>query len=233
MQSTGVFVGAFLVLACVSVAACGGSEIGVAESDGGVAADGGSGGGGDGGGGGGGGGPGGSCPAALPAARTACTTPGLACEYGGEGDHLLCSVVVNCGQDHTWYSSASGAPCVGSQAENPSACPSSFTALGRGAACPTDLDARCVYPEGTCACQTCSGGDGGLTRAWACETWPDPAGCPEPRPRIGSPCTNEGQECSYGSICGVVSGVPLLDCRDGVWKRAAIAADCALPKCGG
>ena len=40
------------------------------------------------------------------------------------------------------------------------------------------------------------------------------AGCPEPRPRIGSSCTQPGLSCDYGSCTGGV----LLQCTDGSWQ---------------
>jgi hypothetical protein len=179
--------------------------------------------------------PGGNCPANLPTANAPCDAPGLACEYGGTGDHLLCSTIANCqpaAGGNQWFVTAPQAGCVASQAQNPIGCPPSFTTLPTGATCPREAVNGCVYTEGVCGCIPCMADGGASSTEWACEAWPAPPGCPEPRPRIGSPCTNEGQSCMYTSVCGVNDGEPALGCQNGRWVQQAFGADCAIRACG-
>ena len=84
-----------------------------------------------------------------------------------------------------------------------------------------------------CGCIPCIGDGGGVgsQQEWACDPYPTPSGCPEPRPLIGSACTQEGQSCSYGEMCGVVGG-PSLGCQNGHWASQPTAASCAIHQCG-
>jgi hypothetical protein len=75
-------------------------------------------------------------------------------------------------------------------------------------------------------------GGGSFTQQWTCVTWPTPDGCPAARPRIGTPCTSEGQSCMYASICQVNDGEPAVMCKNGLWAVEPFGADCALPLCG-
>jgi hypothetical protein len=180
------------------------------------------------------GGPGGACPANVPGASTPCAPVGATCEYGG-GDHLLCSTIARCQQGRTgqgaWFVDVPGTDCIPGPASNPAACPAAFGSLPTGSACPANLPSDCVYAEGMCSCASCEG-DGGMQNEWACEAFPQPQGCPEPRPRIGSACTQEGQSCGYGSICGETRAIPYLRCQNGTWEQEEIGADCAVRKCG-
>ena len=186
------------------------------------------------------GGRGAACPASLPSQGTPCPRAGLACEYGGTGDHLLCSTFATCQSlgsstsQVAWSIRAPDARCSSSQASNSSLCPLTFGGLATGSACPLNLDATCVYPQGECGCVPCESGSGpGKTSTeWACEAWPVPQGCPEPRPRIGTACATDGQTCFYGSPCGVTSSLPAIGCRDGAWGYTPFAADCAIRLCG-
>lgn len=177
--------------------------------------------------------PQGLCPAQAPAQGTPCTTAGLTCEFGGTGPGLLCSTSAACNGEPSpkWFVNAASPSCVPDRGHNPSACPATFGALADGSACPSGVSSGCVYDEGLCGCTTCSG-DGGTQQQWSCKVYPKPAGCPEPRPPVGSGCATENQQCSYGGLCSVLSGLPSLLCEDGHWTRQAMGALCALPACG-
>lgn len=180
--------------------------------------------------------PGGECPTAVPTAKSPCATPGLSCEYGGTGDHLLCSTIASCqaaaSGGNQWYVNAPPSGCVASPAENPMGCPPSYATLPTGAACPREPATQCVYAEGVCGCIGCMADGGGASTEWACQPWPAPSGCPEPRPRLGSPCTQEGQSCFYANVCGVNDGEPVMGCQNGRWVQQAFGADCAVRACG-
>jgi hypothetical protein len=131
----------------------------------------------------------------------------------------------------TWNVTPPSADCLSSPDKNPGACPKDFAALPTGSACPKQ-SLSCVYDQGMCGCIPCMGEAGvGSQMEWACDPFPQPQGCPVPRPLIGSACTQEGQSCGYGELCGVVSG-PSLACRNGRWESQPIAAACAIRQCG-
>jgi hypothetical protein len=79
---------------------------------------------------------------------------------------------------------------------------------------PDGLD--CAYPEGQCNCALTLPA-GGATPVWQCVT--PAASCPEPRPRIGSACTQDGLQCDYGACIGGVA----VECKDGYWQEAPVA----------
>jgi hypothetical protein len=56
--------------------------------------------------------------------------------------------------------------------------------------------------------------DGGSGATWDC--FPATLACRSPRPDIGTPCSNDGQECNYGACDG---GVALV-CKQGRWQEA-------------
>ena len=106
--------------------------------------------------------------------------------------------------------------------------------MATGSKCPGGLTGTCVYDQGMCGCVACvtSPPNGQQQQEWACEAYPQPTGCPEPQPRIGSPCTQEGQTCAYGTICGVLGALPTLGCQSGRWSPVPVAAACAIRTCG-
>lgn len=178
------------------------------------------------------------CPTSVPATGGDClgaTSAGKSCEYGGEGDFLSCTTIAVCGKDHKWTVTAPDATCSGSTSKNEAACPSSYAALAAGAACPATLKGSCVYPEGVCECAHCMAPDsGGTGSAWSCAAWPTTApGCPSPRPRAGTVCTTNGQECNYERLCGAVSlGLPDLKCVSGFWEEQDTPPPpCPFPQC--
>jgi hypothetical protein len=175
------------------------------------------------------------CPSNAPVTGTPCFGA-VACEYGGEGAFLECTTLSVCGADG-WQTSPPDAKCHGVTTKNEAACPSSYAGLAAGAACPATLQGGCVYPEGLCECTPCGPPDGGPTTgkpAWSCAQWPNnPPSCPTPRPRAGSSCTMEGQQCDYENACSAVSlGLPNLVCTGGVWARQRPELPpCRFPLC--
>jgi hypothetical protein len=59
--------------------------------------------------------------------------------------------------------------------------------------------------------------DGGVTPFWYCQS-PGTGGCPQPRPRLGSPCTSSGYSCDYGGGCTIQGGTAQV-CTNGVWTE--------------
>jgi hypothetical protein len=180
--------------------------------------------------------PGGSCPSELPTDKTPCDVLDLACEYGGTGDHLLCSTIAYCysvpGGGNQWYVKPPWSGCIASQAQNPIGCPPSFTTLPVGATCPREPATQCIYDQGVCGCITCFADGGARSTEWACNEWPAPRGCPERRPRVGSPCTNEGDTCPYAIMCSVNDGEPPMECKNGRWVVQELSDACAIHACG-
>jgi hypothetical protein len=175
------------------------------------------------------------CPRAPPPAGGTCKDPAgapaqWACEYGTDphcATRATCDVYPgargNASQWSVW-------PPPASYCTAPPGCPSAFDA-DAGGACPTD--GVCTYPEGRCACGPCAStryicgapndcaadAAADATR-WRCEAWLTPAGCPEPRPLLGTPCADEGQVCLYGAIateCALAPLDPPMECLSGVW----------------
>jgi hypothetical protein len=155
------------------------------------------------------------CPSSAPQAGTPCTKAGLQCEYGNDLN-LGCNTLVAC-QSGTWQSTSpiSRGTCP-TPANGPS-CPASYGAVPQQATC-TAQNASCAYPEGTCACIIYCGSqypvghecDAGTPYTWQCTGAGQ--GCPAVRPRVGSACTQEGQNCPYGDCNG-----PNLRCTGGAW----------------
>jgi hypothetical protein len=172
---------------------------------------------------------GGVCPTSEPADGSACTPNGfLRCEYGSDPH---CTTIAECSGPgpngpFTWHLTPPDPSCAG----NPPQCPATYGTPANGAACP--YQGTCSYPDGRCECVVCTG-DGGQGHEWACDTYRMPAGCPEPRPALGTACTQEGQDCAYGpACCAIVDVGPDMVCRNGVWTTVPIGCDCAANLCG-
>jgi len=138
------------------------------------------------------------CPGSAPAMNAPCSQDNLSCEYGC-GSVLVCST-------GAWSGSLENPFCP--MGPNPAACPTVFAAIDASSACPDPGD-TCVYASGVCECNAPFDPtpDGGAS--WWCGPG---AGCPMPRPRIGSACVSEGQTCSYQE-CGAAQ-----TCQGGVWQ---------------
>lgn len=181
------------------------------------------------------------CPAAQPHLQgDPCTTPDLRCEYGGAGPHLRCDFILQCDATSHWTVEVTYGDCAGTQADNASFCPKSFAALASGSACPPSRGGGpCVYAEGLCGCSNCSTSDGGhddYAGLWSCDRWPaPPSPCPPPRPRIGSACTTEGQQCAYQPVCSpLIFDQRNLKCSNGLWQDETIVTELCptYPRCG-
>jgi hypothetical protein len=177
------------------------------------------------------------CPSRAPSDGASCSSGfGVTCEYGGLGVDRECSTVAVCGGDAKWSTRTPDLACKGVQAQNEPACPSSYAELGAGEACPADVHDSCAYPEGQCECTPCSvpdAGPMGSGKRWSCARWPEPQSCPTPRPRIGSTCAVEGQDCNYVNFCeAVFLGLPEVKCVGGVWQaQEQFPPPCAFPRC--
>lgn len=147
------------------------------------------------------------CPTSPPAGGSSCNPEALKCEYGTNPDPN-CNQLFVC-QSGAWLDQSSGGICVPQ-----SQCPASYSQVPVGQDCTADT-LSCGYPEGECICTKSSGGLEKLTPSWACFT--PIAGCPTPRPEIGSSCTAPAKQlCDYGACSGGVA----LQCTNGVWQEA-------------
>jgi hypothetical protein len=95
-----------------------------------------------------------------------------------------------------------------------------------GEACSLPQGTSCHYDRGQCYCGMLFGPptpiDGG-TRTWSCDN--PGAGCPIPRPMLGTSCAKEGQMCMY-LTCEYAQ-----QCSNGVWSAEPIG--CAGGGIGG
>ena len=148
--------------------------------------------------------PSGTCPPSAPTPGSSCGGgDGLYCEYGSSWA-LDCNAGFVCEGDHTWHATQQ-TPCG-----DASACPPSYPF---DAGCSSY--ASCDYPEAHCVCVVSCGGPPppDNTYGWVCKA--APANCPWPRPDLGTPCSNEGQLCSYDVGC---CGGEELTCAGGLWR---------------
>ncbi|HEY8038705.1 MAG TPA: hypothetical protein VIF15_02890 [Polyangiaceae bacterium] len=217
MSRTTSRVHGWLVVATL-VAGCGGSTF----AGGGDAAPGGDSGAGTDGGGGGddGGGAVSPCPASPPSSGSACAPQGLSCEWGSSTVQS-CDTVAFCngGRWQVTAPNPGGLDCGGGPQGQ---CPGSFAAVPRQTHCSPYLLA-CDYPQGRCACTIPAAGaqpaDASAVAEWLCQ---DPAaGCPQPRPPLGSPCAQEGLDCDYGAC--TIPGGNAETCHGGIWTEGGVA----------
>jgi hypothetical protein len=170
------------------------------------------------------------CPATKPQPGGTCVGK-QTCEYGDDPS-AACDALMAC-VSGAWTTTQEPAT-TGCSTTNPSTCPTTFGDVTQGDACgaqPFD----CYYAEARCSCAVvvlqgaCIKSDCPAP-TWDCDT---PAtdsanmltpedGCPVPRPRIGSSCSNADFEksCNYGYCQG---GVAIL-CTSNVWQIETI--DC-------
>jgi hypothetical protein len=138
------------------------------------------------------------CPSTPPALGSPCSPQQAECEYACGAPILECD-------PNGWL----GGPSMTCEpSTNPPGCPSSSVQLQSGAPCTADGLTCVASNEGQCSCLNSGNPDGGINDTWYCEPQP---GCPYPRPRIGSPCSNN-MVCYYSS-----SGSGQI-CEDGVWR---------------
>jgi hypothetical protein len=120
------------------------------------------------------------CPELAPPAGTKCTPAavGAYCEYGAAWWSIACNTVMYCETtDGAWINrNPSGTSCFPAPGPNCNTCPENPSGLSGTCSTP---GLSCYYGEGTsCTCSE-------QRAAWEC--FP-PGGCPNARPRVGSPC---------------------------------------------
>lgn len=171
-------------------------------------------------------GPTGPCPAGAPSPGAACAREGLECEYG-TSQYPACDLVVQC-SGGAWQAESFGGDCP--SGANPPGCPATMGDVPVDAACDPNIG-TCHYALGQCYCGAVFGppepppgtDGGGPTATWSCDD-PGPD-CPQPRPRLGAACTQEGQSCMYFT-CDFGE-----QCTGGIWQGEP--AGCAGAAGGG
>ncbi|MGO8993775.1 MAG: hypothetical protein ACLQVI_10640 [Polyangiaceae bacterium] len=144
------------------------------------------------------------CPSSPPSEGAACPRIGLECEYG-DSANPSCNEIVDC-ESSGWDLPSIGQTCPAGT------CPATYADVSQGKSCsPAGLD--CPYAQGECNCSNTPIAT--PTPVWQCST--PAAGCPEPRPRIGSPCTQtqSGLSCDYGACTGGAA----VQCENGIWNQ--------------
>jgi hypothetical protein len=131
----------------------------------------------------------------------------MQCEYG-DNPNPECNDIETCEMNGEWSFPAPGPACpMGT-------CPATYADVPQGKTCPQQgLD--CAYPQGQCNCSTPALAGPGIE--WLCST--PAAGCPDPRPDIGTSCAQPGLSCDYGACTGGVE----LQCTDGTWQQEETA----------
>jgi hypothetical protein len=94
--------------------------------------------------------------------------------------------------------------CKGSTGGTDPGCPASSSAVPVGQACSPQM--TCGYGDTVCYCYV---DHTGAPQIWGC--FPGQTGCPYPRPRVGSACSQAGLQCDYSS-CG-----DSIACTGGLW----------------
>ena len=162
------------------------------------------------------------CPSAVPAQGSSCSHEGLDCEWGND-PNLACNTTAHCGGGQ-WNVQQPYGQCP--TPPNPTECPASFASVPVGQLCGDLVGTTCSYPQGFCGCSAGMGGpypaDASAVATWICES--PAAGCPQPRPKLGTSCSQEGLECDYAS-CGLPTGASIV-CQSGAWQNQPYG--CAL-----
>ncbi|HEY8088118.1 MAG TPA: hypothetical protein VIF09_09735 [Polyangiaceae bacterium] len=148
------------------------------------------------------------CPPNPPTGGTGCPQIGLRCEYGSN-PNPNCNEIETC-ESTGWSYPTPGPACITGQ------CPASYADAKAQATC-TQVGTDCAYPQGQCNCSYGPLPGTGNTASWYCET--PPGGCPEPRPDLGTSCTQEGLTCDYGACYGGIA----VACQDGIWTEGGVA----------
>jgi hypothetical protein len=160
------------------------------------------------------------CPSSPPAQNAACSKNGLWCEYGNNPS-ITCNTTAQCANG-SWIVTV-GADCF--TPPNSSACAATFDSVPVGQSCGNLAGTFCSYEKGQCGCTVPNGPvpeDASAAAKWFCDE--PAAGCPMPRPRLGTACTSEGLECDY-SPCVLPTGASLV-CQGGAWENQPYG--CAL-----
>jgi hypothetical protein len=205
------------VAALLAAGACGGATQGGlgggTNGDGGAGADSNGGGGGT-----------SPCPASPPGDGGACGPQGLSCEWGSSPVED-CDTMALCNGGR-WQVTTPGPGGLDCHPGPQATCPSSFASVPREAHC-SPYGVYCDYPEGRCACSVPPGpgfpADASAEAEWLCQ---DPAaGCPQPRPPVGSVCSQDGLQCDYGA-CDIPGG-NAETCQGGLWIEGGVACPAA------
>jgi hypothetical protein len=144
------------------------------------------------------------CPTSPPPSGGACSPLNIYCEYGPNPDPN-CNTVVQC--TSTGWLTTMGGLCPPPGAP----CPTKYGAVPVNQDCTQD-NLTCSYPEGVCICTQEFGGATRVTPGWDC--FPTQAGCPSPRPELGTLCSQPGLDCNYGGCSGGIEEV----CKGGYWQ---------------
>ena len=150
-----------------------------------------------------------ACPTARPNAGSRCAFSGYAdCEYGSDPEPS-CDTIVECVAGG--WTTSSEPEDAGCGTTNSPLCPAAFSDVTDQGPCAADASGlagvECYYPEARCWCSL-----GTAPATWQCDITTMP-GCPEPRPRIGTPCdpSDAALFCNYASCTGQA-------CRAGTWQ---------------
>lgn len=150
------------------------------------------------------------CPLSSPPMNATCSQPGLSCTYGG-------NVLFGC-RDMVACTGTSWAHAGACQEPPPGACPAAKPASSSG--CGYE-GADCGYDDGTiCNCTSCPGPCTPDPPVWYCAGPPTTPGCPAIAPNLGSPCIEQGLQCSYGACPGMAT---IARCDQGAWVWDAVA----------
>lgn len=160
------------------------------------------------------------CPTSPPTQNASCSKNGLWCEWGSD-PNLNCNTTAQCANG-SWIVNQ-GASCI--TPPNSSSCPATFASVPVNQLCGDLVGTTCEYAQGACGCAVPSGPypeDASAVAKWYCD---DPAaGCPTPRPKLGTSCNSEGLECDY-SPCTLPTGASIV-CQGGTWANQPFG--CAL-----
>jgi hypothetical protein len=141
---------------------------------------------------------------------------GLVCEYG-TSTVPLCDTLATCTKK-AWVIRPPVPNALACGGGPPIMCPPNFGSVPRGSLC-MPAGGYCDYELGRCQCAFRLGGPAHLPAVWMCQ---DPAvGCPKPRPRLGSVCSQDGILCDYGAC--YIDGGNQEDCVGGVWVERLMA----------
>jgi hypothetical protein len=150
------------------------------------------------------------CPVSMPANGDVCINTGLQCEYGTD-PRIACNALATCVSAK--WNVTPGGDCSALNDGGTNGCPATQKDVPLGQAC-SPLGLVCAYGQDLCGCSRVNH----QADLWICDT-PDPA-CPYPRPKVGTPCSQEGQSCDYGS-CTAIGGAR-LGCLKGTWQQANV-----------
>ena len=163
----------------------------------------------------------GSCPVHVPAVGSECAKPGQTCGYG-DSPRPECRELVVCGNARSGKSvweDRSGS-CVGPP---PAYCPAEQPLDGSSCELPMIADApiACTFDSAACYCTPCLGLrclDPAPT--WVCVEGGLETGCPTVAPNLGTVCTVEGLDCTFGNPCRGIGTV--LACRGRAWTEGDV-----------